>query len=125
MIRSTCFLSAAAALLFPLAAFAQPAASPAAPPAAAAASPLVSHPAPGATAEQRVEQYIRELHVRLHITAAQEPQWQQFATVMRDNARGMDQEFSQRVQQFSTMNALQNMQSYQRLAELHAQDVQK
>jgi hypothetical protein len=127
MIRTTYLASAAvAALLLPAAALAQTAASPSAPSGApAASSPLVSHPVAGATAEQRVEQHIRELHAQLRITAAEEPQWQQFANVMRDNARGMDQEFSQRMQQFPTMNALQNMQSYQRIAELHAQDIQK
>lgn len=126
MTRSNYVVSAAAAalLILPAAAFAQSAAAPsAAPP--AAASPLVSHPTTGATAEQRVEQHIRELHAQLKITPTEEPQWQQFANVMRDNARGMDQEFGQRMQQFPTMTALQNMESYQRLAELHAQDLQK
>lgn len=130
MIRSTCLVSAAAAalLLLPAAAFAQSAAAPsAATPAAPAVggSPMSSHPVAGTTAAQRVEQHIRELHAQLKITPAEEPQWQQFANVMRDNARGMDQEFAQRMQQFPTMTALQNMQSYQRIAELHAQDMQK
>ena len=123
MIRLTRLVSAAALLVLPATAFAQSAAAPSAP--AAASSPLVSHPAPGATAEQRVEAYIRELHARLRITPAEEPQWHQFANVMRENARGMDQEFAQRMQQFPTMNALQNMQSYQGIAETHAQDIGK
>jgi periplasmic protein CpxP/Spy len=127
MTRSNYLTSAAVAALLalPAAAFAQTAASPSAAGPPTASSPLVSHPVSGATAAQRVEQHIRELHAQLKITAAEEPQWQQFANVMRENARGMDQEFSQRMQQFSGMNALQNMQSYQRISELHAQDIQK
>jgi periplasmic protein CpxP/Spy len=129
MTRSNCLVSVAAAalLMLPAAAFAQTAApaAPTPPAPAATSSPLTSHPVPGANAEQRVEQHIRELHAQLRITPAEEPQWQQFANVMRENARSMDQEFSQRMQQFPTMTALQNMQSYQRLADLHAQDMGK
>jgi len=130
MIRSTYLASAAVAALLalPAAALAQPAQSttPAAPhAAAAAASPMASHTAVGNSAEQRVAQHIRELHSQLRITAAEQPQWEQFANVMRDNARAMDQEFSQRAQQYTTMNALQNMQSYERIAEAHAQHLQQ
>ncbi len=44
---------------------------------------------------------------------------------MRDNARQMDQTFMQRAQQYQTMTALQNMQSYEQIAEMHAQQLQK
>ena len=94
-------------------------------PPASAASPMAGHAATGKNAEERVEQHIKELHVRLHITPAEETQWNQFAQVMRDNARAMDQAFMQRAEQFPTMNALQNMQSYAQLAEQHAEDVKK
>ena len=83
---------------------------------------MTSHPVPGSTAEQRVEKHIRQMHAQLRITPAEQPQWDQFAEVMRDNARDMDQAFMQRMQQYPTMNALQNMQSYQQIAEAHAQD---
>lgn len=125
--RSSYLTSAAVAglLALPGAALAQ-SAPPATPPAAAAAaSPMTSQPAPGNTAEQRVETHIRQMHGQLHITAAEQPQWEQFAQVMRDNARDMDQVFMQRAQQYPTMNALQNMQSYEQVAEAHAQHVQK
>jgi protein CpxP len=118
-----------ALLALPGAALAQssqsPAAQPATPPPAGAASPMTSHPVAGKTAEERVERYIKELHTRLHITPAEETQWNQFAEVMRENARDMDQAFMQRAEQFSTMNAVQNLQSYEQLAEAHAQRVQK
>ncbi|HEV2097306.1 MAG TPA: Spy/CpxP family protein refolding chaperone [Stellaceae bacterium] len=140
-IRSNYLASAAVAALLalPAAAFAQSAVpttaapattvaptSPAAPPASAtAASPMTSQPAPGNSAEQRVETHIRQLHAQLRITPAEQPQWEQFAQVMRDNARDMDQAFMQRAQQYPTMTAVQNMQSYQQIAEAHAQHLQK
>jgi uncharacterized membrane protein YfbV (UPF0208 family) len=86
---------------------------------------LAGHPVPGKNAEERVERRIKELHAQLRITPAEQPQWDQFAEVMRQNARDMDQAFIQRAQQFETMNAVQNMQSYEQLAEEHAQHVQK
>ena len=97
----------------------------ASPPPAAAASPLAGHPVPGKNAEERVERRIKELHGQLQITPAEEPQWNEFAQAMRENARDMDQAFVQRAQQFPTMNAVQNMQSYEQLSEDHAQRVQK
>ncbi len=44
---------------------------------------------------------------------------------MRENARDMDQVLIQRAQQFQSMNALQNMQSYEQLAEAHTRHLQK
>ena len=132
MIGSTRLASAAVTLLLtlPAAALAQPAPSPSgttapAPPAAAAPSPQMAPAAPVTAAERRVAQHIKELHAQLQITPAEEPQWQEFAAVMRENAKGMDQAFTQRAQQYATMNAVQNMQSYAKIADDHAQRVQK
>jgi hypothetical protein len=130
MIRTTYFASVAAAALLavPVAGFAQSATpAPAAPPpaSAAASSPMPSQTIPGTEVEQRVEEHIRELHAQLRITPAEQPQWDRFANVMRDNARNMDQQFVARREQFSTMNALQNMESYQRIADAHAQNLQQ
>ncbi len=134
-IRSNYLASAAVAALLalPAAAFAQSAAptpaaplTPATPPASGAAvSPMTSQPAPGNNAEQRVEAHIRQLYAQLRITPAEQPQWEQFAQVMRDNARDMDQAFLERAGQYPTMNAVQNMQSYEQIAEAHAQHLQK
>jgi periplasmic protein CpxP/Spy len=128
-IRSTYFASVAIVglLALPAAALAQNAqsAAPAVPPAPAAASPMSSHPVPGQTMAQRVEAHIRELHAQLRITPAETPQWDQFATVMRDNARDMDRAFTQRAEQYPTMTAVQNMQSYEQIAEAHADHLQK
>ena len=124
-------VAVAALLCLPMAALAQSSQAPAsaapegARPAAAQPSPLAGHPAAGKNAEERVEQRIKELHAQLRITAAERPQWDQFVQVMRENARDMDQAWLQRVDQFQSMNALQNMQSYEQIAEQHAQHLQK
>ena len=123
-------VAVAALLVVPGAALAQSAQAPTSQgvppsPPAAAASPLAGHPVAVKNAEERVERRIKELHAQLRITPAEEAQWNQFAEVMRQNARDMDQAFIQRAQQFETMTAVQNMQSYEQLAEEHAQRVQK
>jgi hypothetical protein len=123
-------VAVAALLSLPAAAWAQSSQSPKTqgatpPPPAAAASPMANHPVPGKNAEERVENRIKELHAQLRITSAEEPQWNQFAEVMRANARSMDQTFSERAQNFESMNAVQNMQSYEKLAQTHAQDLEK
>ena len=129
IIRSSHLASAAvvALLALPAPALAQPTTqspAPAAPP-AAASSPMTSHPVPGKSMEERVENHIKQLHAQLHITPAEQPQWDQFAQVMRENARDMDQAFMQRAQQYPTMNAMQNMQSYEQMAEAHVRHLQK
>jgi protein CpxP len=129
-------IAAIALMSLPGAAMAQSAASPpsaAAPPSAQPAAPA----APGATAqpgapaqpstsaEQHVEARIKQLHAQLHITSAQDSQWNQFAQTMRDNARDMDEAAERRAQEFPTMTAVDNMQSYEKLAEDHVQHLQK
>lgn len=136
IIRSRYLASAAIVGLvaFPIGAFAQsaaPASTPSATtdaPSTATAAPSTAttvRPATGQTAEQRVEAHIAQLRTELRITSAEEPQWNQFAAVMRENARDMDQAFMQRAQQYSTMNAVQNMQSYEQIADQHAQHLRK
>jgi periplasmic protein CpxP/Spy len=109
-----------AALALPVGALAQSSPSsapaPAAPPAAAAGNK---------TMEQRIEQRITRLHAALQITAAEEAQWQQFAEVMRDNARKMDQDYKDRAAKFDGLDALENMRSYAQIAQEHAEDSQR
>ena len=120
----------AALLSLPAAALAQssqvttPAPQGAAPP-PAVSSPMAGHPVVGKNAAERVEHRITELHAQLRITPAERQQWDQFAEVMRENARDMDQALIQRSQQFQSMSALQNMQSYEQIAEAHARHLQK
>jgi protein CpxP len=123
-VRSSHFVSAAiiALLALPAAVLAQPTQSPAP---AVASSPMTSQTVPGKSMEERVENHIKQLYAQLRITPAEQPQWDQFAQVMRENARDMDQAFMQRAQQYPTMNAMQNMQSYEKMAEAHVQHLQK
>lgn len=73
----------------------------------------------------RAEEQITALHAQLKITAAETPQWDQFAQVMRDNAESMEQTFQNRVKMLPTMNAVENMKSYAQVAMEHAQGVEK
>ena len=128
--RDLAAVAVAALLSLPTAALAQsgqaPAtAAPTVTPPATATSQTTAEPAPVKNAEERVERRITELRAQLHITAAEQQPWDQFAQVMRQNARDMDQVFVQRAQQYPSMTAVQNMQSYAQIAEVHAQQLQK
>lgn len=120
-----------AAFLLPAGALAQTSSgAPAEPHAAApsAATPQSEAAAPGQGAEsavlQRINRRIAELHARLHITTAEDPQWHQFAEVMRDNARNIAPQFAERAKNFRSMNAVENMKSYAGLAEQHAKNME-
>ena len=80
---------------------------------------------PASPMMSRVEQRITTLHAQLKITAAEEPQWQQFAAVMRDNAQKMDQGAAERARNFHSFSAVENMKSYGQMAVEHGQNVQK
>jgi hypothetical protein len=120
----------AATMAMPVASWAQTKESPAVAPsataegAAATASPA-PHTAKSSELLQGVEQHIQALHRQLHITAAQEPQWKQFADVMRANAQSMSDSLDQRAKQIPTMNAVQDMSSYAQLATQRSQDLVK
>ena len=119
-------MSAVAAMLaivaFPTAGFAQAAASPV--PAIVAPAPNTNQAPPPRATAAAVEQHIRHLHQQLAITPAEEPQWETFASVMRDNAAQMGQAFGDRGTKVGTMSAVENMQSFAQLATLHATDMQ-
>jgi hypothetical protein len=93
------------------------------------ATPHGSRPAsarqPGETIESLVERRIADLHSRLHITPQQSQQWDQFAQVMRDNAKAMDTIYQQRAGRLGSMTAVDNMQSYAQIEQERAQDMQK
>lgn len=109
-------LFGACLLLLPASAMAQ--ASPPPPPAAAAA------PAPPGP-DSRVEVRIKSLHARLRITPAEEPQWQAFAAVMRDDAKTTGALVEARVAKLNTMTAVDDLNSYAAIAAAHAAGVQK
>lgn len=89
---------------------------------AAPAMPAVAQPS-GPTMAERVDQRIAHLRAELHITTAQQPQWHRFTAVMHANARDMERTMRQRMQQLPTMNAEQNMRSYEHVAAVHAHEM--
>ncbi|HEY1797069.1 MAG TPA: Spy/CpxP family protein refolding chaperone [Stellaceae bacterium] len=123
----------AALLTLPALAYAQttnsPSTAPAAPPAATApstsAAPSSTSPTLSKDIQAKVEAHIKQLHTQLKITQNEEKDWGEFAGVMRANARDMQSAMQEREQQYPSMNALQNMESYQKLAETHAEHLEK
>lgn len=106
----------------PTAAPAVPSAAPAAPSTAPA-----TKAAPTKTSKRLsgVDARIASLHKRLKITAAQEPQWQQVAQVMRDNAAQIEQQVKERNAKLKTMTAVDNLQTYSDIAQAHADGLKK
>ncbi len=70
-----------------------------------------------------VEQRIATLHKELQITAAESKVWHAFAQTIRGNAERMERAFRARARQLPTMNAEDAMESYARLAQLHAHNM--
>jgi hypothetical protein len=65
------------------------------------------------------------LHRKLHITAAQETQWNDLAQVMRDNAKTMVALQTQRTADAQSMNALDVVKSYASVIEAHEAGMKK
>jgi len=97
--------------------------------AAWAQQPAAPVPAAAATAKRlpidHVEQRLAQLHAKLKITAAQEPQWSAFADASRTDAKTMSDLLTQRSQQATTMTAVDDMKSYSQLTDAHADGVRK
>lgn len=102
----------------------QPGAQPAPAPMPQGQMPQSRMPTKGGRME-RVERHIAELHRRLRITPQEEPQWNAFAQVMRDNAARMEQAFEARRAQGPNMNAVEDLRSYAAVAKAHADDMQR
>src|ERR1700737_5570678 len=109
-----------AALLAPSIGFAQSAA-----PTPPIAAPPSSSSAPSAATQAAVDQRIRTLQSQLGITEAQMPLWDAFAQAMRDNAAATDALFTQRAGAVATMNATDNMHSYEPIARAYADNTER
>lgn len=72
-----------------------------------------------------VESRVTQLHGALKITAAQEPQFDAFAAVMRQNATDMDGLAAKRMASAKSGTAVEQMQTYADMAQAHAQQMQK
>jgi periplasmic protein CpxP/Spy len=82
-------------------------------------------PAAKAAPANRIEARIKSLHDGLKITAAQEPQWQAVADVMRDNAKATGALVRDRAAKVKTMTAIDDLHSYAAIADAHAAGVKK
>jgi hypothetical protein len=66
-----------------------------------------------------VETRIKELHRKLHITAAQKPQWDTLAEVMRDNAQTMANLQKQRAADAQSSSAVDVVKYYETVIQAH------
>ena len=85
----------------------------------ASTSPATTETAPAGAKADPVEMHIKELHNRLHITAAQQAQWDSLVQVMRDNAKAMTDLQKQRGKNAKEMTAVDAVKSYQAVIEAH------
>ncbi len=81
----------------------------------------MNKPAPA----DRVEARIKSLHDQLQITPAQESQWAAVAQAMRDSAHQMQTLVQQRAQNAKTMTAVDDLRSYQAIAQAHLDGLNK
>lgn len=72
-----------------------------------------------------VEKHIKDLHATLKITPAEETQWSAVAATMRDNARDMDQAIDRRAANKTNATAVDDLNAYAEIAQVHANGVQK
>ena len=119
IVANTCFAAVAAMALLSAPLAGGPAAAQSAGQSAAASSPA------GGSVEARVDAFIKKLHAQLHITAAEKTEWKAFTRVMRQNARHMERAFNKRLRDLDTMNAVDSLKSYERLAEAHVKRLKR
>lgn len=69
---------------------------------------------------QRVEERIRTLHDKLHLTSDQEDQWRKVARIMRENERDIHRLVERRHEE-EPATAVDDLRSYEEIADAHAQ----
>jgi len=89
-------------------------------------------PAPGSTAAtrprrrvDRLEAHIKTLHDQLKITPEQEPKWEAVARTMRENARTIRRLSRERAAKRGKMNAVEDLKSYEAIADAHADNLKQ
>jgi protein CpxP len=117
MKKTLVILASALAMSGAFAQTAAPASAPAMSGASGAAAAQARH-------EERVEQRIAYLHSQLKITPQEEPQWNAFADVMRNNGETMGNLFQQR-RDNKNISALDDMKQYAQIAQAHADGTKK
>jgi hypothetical protein len=91
----------------------------------ASVPPATTEPAPMVAKANPVEARIKELHNRLHITAAQQVQWDNLVEVMRGNAKTMMDLQKERGQDAKSMTAVDAVKSYAAVIEAHEAGMSK
>ena len=97
---------------------------PAAGPAIATVPGQAGRPASPAR-DAAVERRITELHAQLKITPAEQKPFDDFATVMRENAAGMGELAQKRRATAVSGTALDQMEAYGQMAQAHADDMRR
>jgi protein CpxP len=96
-----------------------------APASASSSSAPAPHKSRMAQRMDEVEQQISDYHDELGITDAESTQWNAYTQVMRDNAKSVGEALRDRHKNMESMNADQSMQSYAKIAQLNADNMQK
>jgi hypothetical protein len=76
-------------------------------------------------AADRSEARIKELHNKLQITAAQETLWGNVAQTMRDNGKTFQASMTDRSTRLKTMTAVDDLKSYQIVADEHSDGLKR
>ena len=77
------------------------------------------------SAAEFVEARIKSLHEQLKITKAEEPQWSAVAAAMRDGAKSVAALVAERAKKAKSMNAIENLRSYEAIAKAHLDGIRK
>ena len=72
-----------------------------------------------------LDAHIKELRGKLRISAEQQPQWESFVQVMRDNAAKFDLVAKSRSERHKTMTAPDDLKSFQEIAQLQADGLKR
>jgi hypothetical protein len=89
------------------------------------AQQAMAAPASDSAGMSSVEARIKDLHKKLHITAAQKPQWDALTQVMRDNAQAMTDLQNKRASDSQSMSAVEGIKSYESVIEAHEDGMKK
>ena len=75
--------------------------------------------------DAEVEKHIKDLRGKLKITPAEESQWNVVAETMRENAQDLDRAIDRRDASIGSATAINNLNSYADIAQVHANNVKK
>lgn len=75
--------------------------------------------------EDRTEMRIKDMHAKLKITPAEEPQWAKVSLAMRENAKTMDSLTQARADHAKDVTAVDDLKSYGEVAQAHADGIKK